>query len=127
MKVLAKRVNQKFEEMELGSDLKSMQEFVGGYIEAPFISKELRDKGIVIVTNEEAKIMKLEPTLAIVLSESWTVADCICGNYFFCSSDGDEFASLSEEQLSFLKEFIVEDACEYGEKPNTKKADAILI
>ena len=56
MKVVGKMFGKRPEVMEIGTELKDLQDFVGGYIEVPFISPALGDRNIVVVVNEEGKL-----------------------------------------------------------------------
>lgn len=110
MKVIGKKFGKRPEVMEIGSDLKDLQEFVGGYIEVPFISPALRDRNIVMVVNEEAVLQELEPTLALV--RNGQVVGCLQGQLFFCSTEGEDFASLNDEQIKFIMDNIVFDGAD---------------
>lgn len=105
-----KEIWKKLEVMEIGSDLKSMQEFVGGYIEVPFVSPNLRDRNIIMVVNEEAVLQGLEPTLALV--RNGQVVGCLQGQLFFCSTDGEDFAELNEEQIQYIIDNTVFDGAD---------------
>ena len=107
MKVIGKKFGKRPEVMEIGTELKDLQDFVGGYIEAPFISPALRDRNIVVVVNEEGKLQRLQPTLALV--HDGEVLGCLVGQFFFCSTDEDDFASLNDEQIKYIMDNIVFD------------------
>ena len=62
--------------------LASMQELVGGYIEAVYLRG-----GMVIICNEEGKLRGLEPNFPLGL-------DVICGPAVFLGLKGGEFADL---------------------------------
>lgn len=61
---------------EIDNDLKAMQEFVGGYIEAVPID------GLILVCNEEGKFMGLPANVRL----PW---DTIVGTFFICGTDGE--------------------------------------
>ena len=107
MKVVGKMFGKRPEVMEIGTELKDLQDFVGGYIEVPFISPALRDRNIVVVVNEEGKLRGLQPTIALV--HDGEVFDCLVGQIFFCSTDEDDFASLNDEQIKYIMDNIVFD------------------
>ena len=81
---------------EIDGSLESMQEVVGGYIEAiyPF------DDPIALVCNEEGKINGMRPN-RILVDRDGNVLDIICGTFFLCAAppDSDEFKGLSDEQI----------------------------
>lgn len=112
MKVLTIRENGELKEEEIGSDLESMQKYVGGYIERIPIEK-LEEQGIDLVANEEGKLGGYTPTLALVTKEDdkWRIVDCILGNLFFVSTlteEEGEWISLNEQQIAFLRANISE-------------------
>lgn len=74
---------------EIDGSLKSMQEIVGGYIEAicPFADK------VAIVCNEEGKL-KPDTEWNRLIPEC---NDVIKGTFFICGVDGEEFTDLSPE------------------------------
>lgn len=83
------------EEKDIGSDLKSLQEKVGGLIECVYLDD---DSGTILVCNEEGKLGGMEMNRR--LGE-----DIICGPFFLVRDDGEgDFASLSEQQLEQYKE-----------------------
>lgn len=79
---------------EIDGSLQGMQKIVGGLIEAvyPF------DEEVCIVCNEEGKITGL-PLNRAVKAEDGTILDIIAGTAFLCDCSGENFASLSKEQL----------------------------
>lgn len=86
---------------ELGSSLEEMQEYVGGLIQAiyPF------DEEVCIVCNDEGKLLGLPVNRALRDSDG-EVYDAICGNAFICDCSGEEFGSLSDEQLCKYSEMF---------------------
>ena len=74
---------------EIDGSLKSMQEIVGGYIEAicPFADK------VAIVCNEEGKL-KPDTEWNRLIPEC---NDVIKGTFFICGVEGEEFTDLSPE------------------------------
>ena len=95
--------NDELKEKEIDNDLKSLQNEVGGYIEIPYLSQRLTDKGINLIINEEGKIQGLEKQL-YVIDDKGNILDIIYGNCLFTSrnEDGDT-VGLSQEQIDFLK------------------------
>ena len=94
MTVLAVMPGKKPVKMELDSSLESMQEFVGGSIQAiyPF------DDPVAIVCNEEGKLMGLGYNRAL-RNERGEVYDIICGPFFICGLGTEDFASLPENLI----------------------------
>lgn len=94
MTVLAVRSGQAPEKLELSGTLKSMQDFVGGTIQAiyPFADS------VAIICNDEGKLMGQEYNRAL-RDENGVIYDVLCGPFFVCGLGAEDFASLSEEQL----------------------------
>lgn len=90
---------------QISNELEIFQGIVGGYIEIPFISEKLHDKGIDIIINEEGKLEGLEPQL--VITKGNEILDLICGNVIFTGNDkkGNQ-KSLTKEQFIYVKELI---------------------
>lgn len=81
---------------EICSDLKSMQEVVGGLIEPIYY---LDNPNAVIIGNEEAKLMGSEGNRRF--------GDrIIAGTFFICGDSGEDFCSLPDDLCEkYLKEF----------------------
>lgn len=78
------------------SSLESYQKTVGGYIEAYYPFEE----SVCIVCNEEGKINGLPLNRAVYAgSERGEMLDIIAGTFFVCDCSGENFGSLSPEQL----------------------------
>lgn len=77
----------------IGSELKSFQQIVGGYIEEimPF------EEEVAIVCNEEGKLLKLELNRAIK-DQNGEISDIVAGNFILCSASGENFGSFTDEQ-----------------------------
>lgn len=97
MRVVIKEPNKKAEIREINNRLEDFQSIVGGYIEVYPIRTDLPLEDILIILNEEGKLMDLEPNM-IVGNE------LIVGNMIFVSEDNGDFKSLSDDQLFFLKQ-----------------------
>jgi hypothetical protein len=81
---------------EIGNDLKSMQSVVGGCIEQMCPFKE----NVAIVCNEEGKLLGLPLNRAVRDEDNKNnILDIIAGDFFICDASGENFDSLSEEQL----------------------------
>lgn len=83
---------------EIDGSLKSMQEVVGGYIQAIYPWME----EVALVCNEEGKIngMALNRPL---LDDRGQLVDIIAGTFFICSApvDGESFQSLTDDQIEW--------------------------
>lgn len=83
---------------EIGSDLKSLQAAVGGYIEAAYFF----DDPVALICNEEGKVYGL-PYNRAVRDEAGKVQDIIAGPFFVCGLGEDDFCSLPKElQTKYL-------------------------
>ena len=86
---------------EIGSDLKSLQTAVGGWIEAiqPF------DDPVALVCNDEGKIMQM-PLNRALRGEDGKIYDAIAGPFFICGLGEDNFCSLPKElQAKYMEKF----------------------
>ena len=83
--------------IEIDGSLESMQQFVGGYIEAvyPF------DDPVAIICNEEGKLNGL-PLNRALYNEDGEMFDIIAGTFFVCyaPADSESYLSLPEELLA---------------------------
>lgn len=102
MTVLAVMPGKKPVKMKLEGTLKSMQNFVGGTIQAvyPF------DDPVAIICNDEGKLGGLEYNRAL-RDETGAIYDIICGPFFVCGLGEEDFASLPDELLEkYYKLFV---------------------
>lgn len=93
MKVLSILPGKKPEAIDLDGSLKSMQDFVGGLIQAlyPFADP------VALVCNDEGKLLGMEYNRALRDSQSGALYDLIAGPFFICGIREGEFTALSEE------------------------------
>jgi len=94
---------------EIGTDLKSMQEVVGGFIEEymPFTGDDPREDDIAIICNEEGKMDRMPPSRAIA-DEDGQIMDIIAGPFFICYApiESETFESLPPDlEEKYLKKF----------------------
>lgn len=113
--------------MEIGDDLKSMQEVVDGMIEEymPFYDeKDPRVEDIAIVCDDEGK-MKHATMNRAVLDDKGNIQDIIAGPFFICYApiDSEKFQSLPkdledkfEEKFRYPEMFFQGDKGLYTEK-----------
>ena len=80
--------------------LKEMQALVGGDIEAVPISDR---EPVVVVVNANGKMLEL-PYNRPLNDEHGMVRDILCGTFFVTCVDGEEFVSLTDDQLRRYKE-----------------------
>lgn len=86
-------------EAVIQKDLHSLQEVVGGYIEAVY---PFRDTAC-IVCNDEGKITGLAPNRCLRDETSGEIYDQLCGTFFICGLGEDSFISLTPEQVKKYK------------------------
>ena len=88
------------ERIEISGDLESMQQIVGGSIQAIYPFEE----PIALICNEEGKLNGL-PLNRALRDEDGTIYDVITGTFFLCGAPAEEesFASLTEYQLQDLE------------------------
>ena len=87
---------------EIGSDLSSMQEAVGGMIEAVY---PFRDP-VALICNDEGKLLQMEPNRALRHPETGEIYDIVFGPFFICGLGEEDFTSLSEDLITkYQREF----------------------
>ena len=84
---------------EISNELEGLQSAVKGDIEAFYPYEE----EIAIICNEEGKFNGMEPNRA-VYGEDGKMMDIIFGPFFICDCSGQNFGSLSQEQLKRFSE-----------------------
>ena len=89
---------------EIDGKLESMQDIVGGLIQAiyPFDHPE-----IALICNDEGKHMGLPPNRAL-FDKDGNIVDIVAGTFFLCSApaDSENFESLTDEQIEkYAKRF----------------------
>ena len=86
---------------EIGTDLADLQAAVGGWIEAYYPFEE----EVCIVCDEEGKFDGSFPNRA-VRDEDGKIMDIIFGPFFICGCSGEEFGSLTDEQIKRYTEMF---------------------
>jgi len=94
IRVLLLEPDQVARTVEIPNTLEDMQKLVDGSIE-PFYPFE---EEVCIVCNEEGKINGMLPNRA-VYDDDHNMVDVIFGPCFICDCQGENFASLSDEQI----------------------------
>lgn len=84
--------------VEIDAALENMQKIVGGLIEPYYPFEE----EVCIVCNDEGKINGMPPNRS-VKNEDGVMLDFIFGAAFICDCSGENFGSLSDEQLTRYK------------------------
>lgn len=79
---------------EIGTELEDLQRAVGGMIEAYYPFEEQ----VCIVCNDEGKMNGMSPCRA-VYGEDGKMMDIIFGPCFICDCSGENFGSLSQDQI----------------------------
>ncbi len=84
----------------IDGSLKSMQELVGGMIQAvyPFADP------VALVCNDEGKLLGMELNRALRHPDTGEVYDIICGAFFICGLGDGDFDSLSKELMKKYEE-----------------------
>ena len=101
MQVLVVEPERRPEVKEIDGSLRSMQEVVGGWIQALFPF----DEPLALVCNDEGKLMNL-PANRGLRDKNGQIYDFVCGTFFICGapSDSDHFTSLTPEQIERYRE-----------------------
>lgn len=101
MRVLVVEPERRPEVKEIDGSLKSMQEIVGGWIQALFPF----DEPLALVCNDEGKLMNL-PANRGLRDRNGQIYDIVCGTFFLCGApaDSDHFTSLTPEQIERYQE-----------------------
>lgn len=94
VKVVLKKVREEAVVTEIENTLESLQGIVGGWIETVHVGS-----GIIMVCNEEGKFNGSEANFHMGM-------DVIMGDVFFIASEGEEFASLNEEQIEAVIDWL---------------------
>ena len=101
IKVLLLEPNKLARIADIDSSLEGMQRIVGGMIEAYYPFEEQ----VCFVCNDEGKINGM-PLNRAVYGDGKEMLDIIAGTAFICDCSGENFGSLSEEQLKrYQKQF----------------------
>ena len=101
MRVLIVEPKHRPEVREIDGSLKSMQEVVGGLIQALYPFDEL----VALVCNDEGKLMNL-PANRGLRDENGQIYDIVVGTFFLCGApkNSDRFTSLTTEQIERYRE-----------------------
>lgn len=102
MRILVVEPECRPEVREIDGSLKSMQEVVGGLIQAlnPFAEPD-----VALVCHDEGKLLNL-PANRGLRDKNGQIYDIVCGTFFVCGApaDCDHFTSLTPEQIERYRE-----------------------
>ena len=86
-------------EVEIDGSLKSMQNIVGGLIQAiyPF------DDPVALICNAEGKLIGLEPNRALRDTETGAIYDIIFGPFLICGLGNNDFDSLPSNLMEMYQ------------------------
>ena len=88
-------------ETQIGSDLHSMQQAVGGYIQAVYPYEE----AVALICNEEGKLEGL-PLNRALRDADGRIYDIVAGNFFLAGLGEDDFTDLPDELVEqFAEQF----------------------
>lgn len=110
LRVILCKPGETAEVVEIEDELESMQDLVGGIIEPydPFYSEtDPRYENVILVCNEEGKLMQLPLNRAIV-DEDGRVMDVIRGPFFLCYApvESERFLSIPPDlEEEFLRKY----------------------
>ena len=93
MRVIIKEVGKDFRVTEIENTLEGTQAVVGGYLE--IVPSQLAYEKIAVICNEEGLFMGLKPNMRIG-------HNIVVGNILFTGVDGEEFCSLTDEQIDLI-------------------------
>lgn len=97
MRCVVKRPKQPPKVMEVANRLEALQAMVGGYIETVPVA------GHLAIVNEEGKLMGLEPNF-------YANGDLIVGTAVICETNGEEFRSLTANEIRDVMRIFEEAA-----------------
>ena len=94
-------VGKDIELVEIDKSLKTLRNFVGGYIEAVAMAPNT-----FMICNEDGKDMGLKPNFAII-NENGHILDVVAGNVLFVGFNGaEDFDDVTDEGMNIIKKKI---------------------
>ncbi len=115
MKILKIEVGKAPTIKEIPNTLTALQSEVGGLIEPICLGD-----GCLLVGNEEGKINGMAPN-------RWLgTEDIVCGPFFICGDDGEDFTSLTDQQIEKYSEVFSEVPVFSGEEPELNPRATII-
>ena len=104
---------------EIENSLKSLQWYVKGDIQAVPLTD-----GLIIVCNDDGKLLKLPVNRAITDGEGH-VLDVVVGNALVVRVDGEEFASIFESDIPLIEKFFPPIKLKYGNTVEILMAESL--
>ena len=103
MRILVIEPGQKPEVREIDGSLESMQEIVGGLIQAIYPYEQ----PVALVANDEGKVLGLPPNRRL-RDEGGELYDIICGTFFIIGAPADcgSFRSLTDGQVQYFADLF---------------------
>ena len=105
MRVIVVEPRKKPMVQNIGSDLESMQEIVGGPIQAIYTFEE----PVALICNEEGKLLNL-PLNRALRDDEGNVYDIVSGIFFVCAAppDSDHFTGLTDQEIkTYMERFAM--------------------
>lgn len=97
-------------EAEIEGNLESMQQTVGGYIQAVYPFND----PVALVCNEEGKLTNL-PLNRALRADDGEIYDIISGTFFICGMGDENFESIGPEQMKkYILQFAKAEAFIHG-------------
>lgn len=109
MKAIIKKPGEKPRVIEIENELSALQEAVDGYIQAVPLAADA-----CIICNEEGKLIGLPYNIRIL-------NEIFVGNILFVGVAGEEFCSLTNEQISLIDKRVLKQGGELNENPCCKE------
>lgn len=98
IKVLVVEPNRNPYVKEIRPTLKEEQKIVGGLIEPV----DLDENGeVVLICNEKGKANRMQPNRYVPQIE-----DTVFGTFFLCGGEGEDFSSLSGQQIFYFRNYF---------------------
>ena len=94
MRIVYKEPEKEPRSMIIPNTLKMLQDLVGGYIETAAFD----DSGIIVICNEEGRLLGLEPNFFGIKAGSLFVGPCVLVR----DDGGEDFESLTDEDVKRL-------------------------
>lgn len=92
------------------NELAEFQTLVGGWIQAITLPHKDEEPAIVLIVNEEGKLLRMPYNVILADREGTTKferrSDYLCGPVVACRAEGENFASLRKEDIPALCRWI---------------------
>lgn len=84
------------ERISIPGSLNGIQETVGGTFQVIYPFSDM----VGLVCHDEGKLIGLEPNRALRDSDTGEILDVICGTFFICGWNADDFCALEDAQIA---------------------------